>query len=359
MLKKLIVSLSIFSCAMFSMAQEISVSKSLNEDNGYFNHLDVSASIGSPGIGIDVSAPVGEYVKLRAGMTYMPRFEMSSNFRVQVGDSLERKFDQNGNRIETKFDKLSGMLKGMTGFDVDDQVAMNVKPTFYNFRFMVDVYPFQDKRWHFTAGFYAGPAEIGRGVNVAKDVPTLMAVSMYNMMFDRIHNGEDLFDLGGNLSFSLPPEVLFPIMEKLDKYGRMGVHVGNYLNDGPVLLDESGEPLEYDENGNPLLAYYKGDPYMMVPDANGMVSARAKTNRFKPYLGFGYGGAISRDGRTELSVDAGVMFWGGKPHVYTHDGTDLVYDVEKISGKVGRYVRYVKSFPCFPVLELKVTRRIF
>lgn len=385
MLKKLIVSLSIFSCVVASVAaQGINISKSLNTGNGYFDHLDVSASIGSPGIGIDVATPIGDYVKVRAGISYMPRFEVGSGFRVQVGDSLERKFDSHGNRIETKFDKLSGMLRSITGYDVDDEVEMRLKPSYYNFRFLVDVFPFRDKRWHFTAGFYAGNSELGRAVNSVEDMPSLMAVSMYNMMYDRLKEGKPMFDFGGNLpSLDLAPEIAEPLLERLDRYGRMGVHVGNYVKDGPILYrkdaeiyaytddgapiydwDSEGnpilEPIVLDENGNPKLEYYKGDPYMMVPgEKDGLVRVYAKSRRFKPYVGFGYGGTISKDGLTELSFDAGVLFWGGVPHVYTHDGTDLVNDVEHISGKVGRYVDIIKAFPVFPVLELRITRRIF
>ena len=41
------------------------------------------------------------------------------------------------------------------------------------------------------------------------------------------------------------------------------------------------------------------------------------------------------------------MFWGGTPEVVTHDGTDLAKDVENIGGKVGDYVRFVKSLKVY------------
>lgn len=382
MFKTLIAVMSFFSCVVFSLtAQEMNVSKSFNVYNGYFDHLDVSASIGTPGIGLDLSAPVGKYIKLRTGITYMPRVEVNSGFRVQVGDSLERKYDKQGNRIETKFDKLSGLLENMYGFKVDDEVQMNIKPTYYNFRFLVDILPFRDKRWHFTAGFYYGSSELGRASNSAKDMPSLMAVNMYNLMYDRLMTGEPLFSLGDPYTFDLPPEYQNLIIDKFKVYGRMGIHVGDYTKDGPILykteilgymptgepiydFDENDNPIldptERDENGNPKLAYHKGDPYMMVPDPEtGMVRVTAKSRKFKPYVGFGYGGSISKDGLTELSFDAGVLFWGGVPNVYLHDGIDLTKDVDHVRGKVGSYVRAIKAFPLFPVIELRVTRRIF
>lgn len=378
MLKTLIVTLSIISCAVFPIsAQEFSVSKSLDTDNGYFNHLDISASVGTPGIGVDVAAPVGEYVKLRAGFTYMPRVELSSGFRVQVGDSLERKYDKQGNRLETKFDKMAGLLKSFTGYDVDDEVVMKMKPSYYNVRLLVDLYPFRSKKWHFTTGIYAGNSTLGRAYNATEDMPSLMAVGIYNMMYDAAKDNRPFLTYNGK-SVDLPGD----IAQRLLQYGRMGVHVGNHLYDGPIYHNENAviqeyepdgtpiyewdndgnpihEPIELDENGNPKLEYYKGDPYMMVPGKDGMVRVTAKVNRIKPYVGFGYNGTVFKDKRTMLSFDAGVLFWGGKPHVYTHDGTDLVYDVENIKGKVGRYVSAIKCFPVFPVIELRVTRRIF
>lgn len=361
MLKTLIATLTILSCAVLSAtAQGFGVPKVLYSDNGYFNHLDVSVNTGTTGIGVDVSAPIGDYVKVRLGASYMPRFEMTSTFRVQVGDSLERKYDKNGNRIETKFDKLSGMLKSFTGYEVDDEIDMKVKPTYYNFRLLFDVHPFVDKRWHLTAGVYFGSKEIGRAYNSTKDMTSLMAVSMYNMMYQRVENNEPLFFFNDQLNYTLPLDARDIVLQMLKNYGRMGVQLGTYTYDGPIIYNEWDE-MEYDDEGNPLREFSKGDPYMMVPDEkSGMVTVVAKAkNAWRPYVGFGYGGSISKDGRTELSFDAGVLFWGGKPHVYTHDGTDLIYDVEGIRGKVGRYVETVKAFPVFPVLEVRLTRRIF
>ena len=53
------------------------------------------------------------------------------------------------------------------------------------------------------------------------------------------------------------------------------------------------------------------------------------------------------------------MFWGGTPKVVTHDGTDLVNDVDNVRGKVGDYVEIIKKFKVFPVLNLRITRRLF
>ncbi len=331
-IKNLIVILFTF-CATSLMAQK---AISYTTDHSSFSHLDISATIGSTGIGIDLATPLSNSFQLRAGFSYMPRFEMESSFRVQVGDSLDKKWDKHGNRLETKFDRLSGYLKSFVGYDVDDEVIMICKPSYYNFKLLLDVFPFSDKRWHFTAGFFAGPSEIAQAYNTTEEMPSLLSVSIWNLLYTKAVNWEPIF---GDVYLSDDLE------KKIRQYGRMGFHAGNYTHDG------------VDAKGN---AYKKGDPYMMVPDeTSGMVQAYVKANRFKPYVGFGYGGAISKDGLTQLSFDAGVMFWGGTPSMITHDGTNLTKDVEKVSGKLGKYVDAAKFFKVFPMLELRISRRIF
>lgn len=306
------------------------------DTRGFFNHLDVALSLGSTGLGFDVIAPIGKYLRLRAGFSFMPRFEMSSNFRVQVGDSLDKKWDKQGNRLETKFDKLSGYLKSFVGYEVDDEVEMLCKPTYYNFKLLVDIHPFLNQHWYLTAGIFIGPSEIAQAYNTTEEMPSLLSVSMWNMMYDKAVNWEPIYG-----DFFMPPA----LEQKLMQYGRMGFHAGNYTHDG------------IDAKGN---SYKKGDKYMMVPDEkSGMVKATIKANRFKPYLGLGYGGPISKDGLTQLSFDAGAMFWGGTPSMITHDGTDLTHDVENVRGKLGRYVKATKFFKAFPLLEVRISRRIF
>ena len=109
------------------------------KDNGFFNHLDVAVSAGTTGLGIDVATPLGDYARLRTGITYMPKIEMSTNFRVQVGDSLDKKYDTQGNKLQTKFDKLSGYLKAIVGYEVDDEVEMLCTASYFNFKFFTTI----------------------------------------------------------------------------------------------------------------------------------------------------------------------------------------------------------------------------
>lgn len=295
-----------------------------------FRHLDLAVNVGSTGIGIDVSSPISDYVGLRAGFSFMPRLHYKMNFGVQVGEDEATS--------DAKFEKLSGLLTQMTGRAVDNSIDMIGRPTYSNFKLLCDVYPFRDKRWHLTAGFYWGKSEIADAYNTTEDMQSLMAVSIYNNFYDMYLNDIPLYE-----DVYFPPPV---IGEKMLSYGRMGIHIGDYTQD---MYDESG-----------ALIHKAGDPYMMEPNEESMAKAKVEVNSFKPYLGFGYGGALLKNNDNyTISFDCGLLFWGGTPSIITHDGTDLAKDVENVRGKVGRYVDIVKGFKVFPVVELRIARKLF
>lgn len=302
-----------------------------------FNHLDLGVTLGTTGIGIDAAMPVSNIVKLRTGFEVMPRFNHDMHFDVQS-------FDDKGIVTDASFNQMSNLLYGMTGFKVDDNVIMQGKPTMWNFKLLVDVYPLKNnKHWRVTAGFHWGPSKIAEAVNAIEDSPSLFAVGMYNHMYDAVYNDQPFFESESIGSMYIEPDGL--IGQILLQNGRMGIPVGKYAKD---YVDAKG------------VAHKKGDPYYMEPNENSMVSAEARANSFKPYLGIGYEGRLIK-GNDDYHVgfDAGLMFWGGTPSIITHEGVNLSKDVEDIHGKVGSYVDLVKGFSVFPVLNLRITRRIF
>mgnify|MGYP006956054873 FL=1 len=248
------------------------------------------------------------------------------HFGVQVGDDTDPTVQ------DEKFNKLSQTLKEMTGFEVDRNVDMKGKPTMKNFKLLVDVFPFRNKHWHVTTGFFWGPSTVAKAENATYDATSLVSVAIYNQMYERIinsyENDEPYMSMGDMDLYA--DEDLY---KKFKNWGRMGVHVGDFPD---------------------------GTPNRMEPDANNMVSCRIKVNNFRPYLGFGYGGSLSkRSDRNWISFDCGAMFWGGTPKIITHDGVNLAKDVTNIGGKVGDYVSLFKAVKVYPVLELRLSHRIF
>ena len=337
-MKKIVLAI-IATCALSTaQAQENKTFGTWMKDNKVFQNLDLSVTAGTTGIGIDVASKIGDNVQLRAGYEFMPRFKKSIYFPVEVGGQPAKQYDEHGNRVETTFDRLSKMLNELTGFTVQDEVEMVGKPTLNNFKLLVDVFPLKNKHWHFTAGFYWGPSQVAYAENSTSAMTSLLAVSMYNQMYEKCVKDEPIISIDGDDTEENPGVNIFlpeAYRLKIVNYGRMGFHVGD---------DKK-----------------TGEPYVMEPDAtDGMVKVRAKANSFKPYLGFGYGGKLlkSRDD-WKVSFDAGMMFWGGTPDLYTHDGTNLTEDVENITGKVGSWVDFIGGVKVYPVLSVRFTKTIF
>lgn len=300
--------------------------------NTFLNNLDLSINMGSTGLGLDVATSIGNYVQVRAGFDYMPHFNYDMSFKVRVGDASDEDYDNDAIQ-KAKFDRLAKMLEQFTGYHVDNRIDMIGEPTFYNLKLLVDVFPFRrNKHWHFTGGFYVGPSKIAKARNTIEDMPSLMAVAIYNNLYDKIASGQDIiFSIGG---YDIPVFNDPELEDKILEYGRMGLYVGDMKADHT--------------------------PYMMEPDENNLARSIIKVNSFRPYLGFGYGGRLFKgDDTYKISFDCGMLMWGGTPQILTHDGTNLAKDVVNIRYKVGDYVDIIKVFKVYPVLQLKLTRRLF
>lgn len=378
-------------------------------NNAYkaFSHLDLSLTGGTTGIGLELGTPINEYFQVRAGYSFMPHWNYDMHFRVQVGDDPTKS--------KSKFNRLSGLLESVTGYRVNDDVRMIGKPTYHQLKLMVDVLPFKDKRWHFTAGCFIGPKKFGEAVNSIEDMPSLLAIGIYNRLYNSVANSDIVQDphyfefntisqildeasilkeLGFDLSnvtaldgLYLDPEDNFILnaYKRIANYGQMGIHVGDYTHDivyqEDVLAEEDVYYTYdiYDDDYNLLhragelktakgdvihhkgdIIHRKGDPYIMYPNEESMVKADFIVNNFRPYLGFGYGGNLKKDDdRWQIAFDCGVMLWGGTPQITTHDGIDLCKDVTNVRGDVGKKVRLFKKFKAFPIIELRLTRRLF
>lgn len=311
-------------------------------DRNIFNHLDVGLSLGSAGIGLDLSTNVTDWVRLRAGVDYMPEFAVPMSFSItsyKEGATPDDGYTVN----ESNFDKLQELMYGITNIHVDEHVDMQGRPSFWNFKFMVDVMPWADKRWHITAGFYLGSNKIANARNTIEEMPSLLAVNIYNHFYDFAKSGAywDEPMIPGYDDYYMSPEMA----EKLIERGAVGINVGTFSRD------------IHDNEGN--IIYRKGQPYMMRPGTDGLVRAKALVNRFRPYIGFGYNNEVGKSGRLSIGFDAGVMFWGGSPKIVTHEGIDLINDVENVNGKVGDYVDIVNSFKVFPSVNFRISYKLF
>ena len=96
----------------------------------------------------------------------------------------------------------------------------------------------------------------------------------------------------------------------------------------------------------------------MVPDENGMIKMDVRSNIVRPYVGFGYRTAISRDKRSFFSVDAGILCWGTLKMI-THDGTNLIKEVDVTNPMLKQYTDVVNHMKVYPAINIRFTRQIF
>ncbi len=315
-------------------------------------NLGVSAS--TTGVGVDIAMPLGNSVRMRTGFTYMPRFNFESKFGVDVNSEYLADEDRKRRMME--------MMENFTGASMTDNVNMQMEPTWGNFKLLFDFMPFRNhKEWNFTVGIYAGPSRIARAVNDINDANTLLAVNIYNNLYQKACKGEPMFkfeDSEGNI----------------------------YTGDLPA--EFTNLLLEARMMGMPLGTFADGDRAMMVPDKNHQAKAEMHVDKVRPYMGVGYSKPISRNQKFSIAVDAGMLLWGGKPHLYVDnvykvndkDNTsmdmgyfdeqwnyieknpqriDLTRDVTGIGGKVGDWVKVMNRFKCYPMLSVTFSYKIF
>lgn len=340
-------------------AQNVDLS-SLNNKSKPVN-LDLSVTAGTTGIGFELSMPIGQYVGVRAGGTFMPKFEVPMTFTAQIGTGDQMTADGK----ETRFQRMAHILEGFVGQPVDDKIDMAASPTMHQGKVLVDIKPFRNKNWHFTTGLYIGKSKVGQCINKPHETTSLLAVNLYNHLYD---NDGAIVNYEG-ISVGVPPEFLYILYD----FGRAGFPMGYYTKDAVYEEDELGVSKRWDPDeeeyieftyvihakGEPIEGKRKGDVYMMTPNSDNTAFANAFVNKVRPYVGVGYNSTLGSTRRWAWGFDAGIMFWGGAPKLVDHSGVDLMYDVNDIRGDVGRYVNLARHAKAYPILEFKLTHRLW
>lgn len=297
------------------------------KDKHVADNLDLAFTLGTDGLGLEVATPVTRWARLRAGVSWVPSFNVPMNFDITT-------FGADGLPSDN-FSEVQEMVYKLTGLEMDNKVEMISKPDILDFKLLVDVFPFQNNRhWHFTAGFYLGGNVVAKTRNARGEMPTLVGLNIYNRVYDYFNalTEDDVYDVYIGAGTYLSPAEVRDMQERLRRYGSIGIHVGDFKN---------------------------GEPYYMEPDSDGSVSAKAFVNRFKPYIGFGYSGSLDPEKRWNVGVEAGAIFWGGAPDIIAHDGVNMTKDLENVRGKVGDYLKLVKALPVYPSVNFKISYTFF
>lgn len=310
-------------------APEPSKQESVFKRLGILNKLETGITLGTTGFGIEVASPVTEWAKVRVGASFMPHFSVPLHFGITTytdGTSIN-----SGN-----FGKIQDLMNQISGYEMDDRIDVDGTPRMANYKFLVDIYPLKnDRRWHVTLGFYAGPRRIAKAINTMEEMPSLLAIGMYNRLYDASQQPDFIENISSKPIFNnvyIDPEVAYELQQRLADYGRLGVYIGDFKD---------------------------GRPYYMEPDKDGTVKANAYVNTMRWYTGLGYTTSVSKDQRWNIGLDLGIMYWGGAPKVITHEGVNMTDDLVNIRGKVGDYMKLIRGLKVYPTFEFKFSYTFF
>lgn len=396
-MRKLAVVLSALSLSAALSAQEGGKSfTSVLAQKNILNHMDVGVNVGTMGVGVDVAVPVGNYLRVRAGYHYMPRFTINSDFPVETrGGSLSESdlkrymgkindvstiLEQNGISLDN-YPREMELIGKFSDVDLKDKVSMGMRPSMHQFKLLVDILPFKNnKHWSLTTGIFVGPAQVGDACNRDSETQLLQAINAYNDLYVMCCT-EEMF---GNMDVTYHGRNL---RETFVKMGVAGFPLGTFSRDVTrTVTDENGE--------EQTIVARQGTKAIMVPSADGAARAVMEVAKVRPYIGFGYNTHLSRNKRWQLNVDAGVMFLCGAPKVYVDNvytvdeslidpdnyvydiirpnesGTDyivdtplshvdLIRDVKGIPGKVGDLVDVVSKFKVYPNATVTFSYRLY
>ncbi|MCR5312493.1 MAG: hypothetical protein K6E54_02385 [Bacteroidaceae bacterium] len=251
------------------------------DDTNMFNHMALGITAGTPGVGLELGMPIGNYVQVRAGATYMPPVSLTTTL---------------------KYNKES--VDPLHNNETDIKGTAN----FFNAKILFDFYFSQELPLHLTLGAYI--------------------------------NGGKTFDLE---------------------------NVGNEDMLKQVWLHNvSANSNPYSSRADELWGPQLGN-YVLLPNVDGKIDGWIETSKLKPYVGLGWGKAVS-DKSFDWMVEAGVMFWGQPkvyttPTIYDEDGNNTEYSYElpkqDTSGSNGGLLKTFTNIQIYPVINFRIGFNMF
>ncbi len=288
------------------------------QSHGYFSHIDVAFTAGTTGLGLDFAFPLDEWGRLRLGGAWRPRGHYSDTYAVHM------------NNAEQNWSQFVALTRTFVGVEPQQFIEMKGKSSMNHFKMLVDFFPIKKHRnFHVTVGFFVGTSTFVEATNTSISGNTIAAVKTYNTLRQKAINGEDI-DLS-SIGIKLSPDDKKFLKDKL--YTKL------------IELGDVTIPLGEDADGNVVNA--------TINDKD-VIEVSAKVNSFKPYIGAGYELPITKDKRTMIGVDAGILFWGGKPKVEAFEG------LSNITGQnTPGYLNSADKYPVYPEASIRISQRLW
>lgn len=347
------------------------------QDNGMMTHLDMAITLSNVGIGFDFATPMTRWAQLRMGGSFRPNTNYSCTLQTEISEGLTKE------EQERRMNKLTSLAGTYLHTNASREVEVTGGLEMLNFKMLLDIYPIQEHRnLHLTVGFYWGNGRIVEGKSTARSGNILTAMNMYDALYDRAIAGEDMDLSVAGINMAREQATM---RKKLRDWGALTVPVGTYSHDITAASNVYYTRNVTDEDGNVThragelryaegeVMHKAGETVRLRPNDRDMILIDAKVSSFKPYIGMGYSLPLRKDGKLKLSLDAGVLLWGGHPEITTvvesegsdvsgnviHNGIDLTRDVDNIEGSLGELVDKAKKYGVMPEVTLRLSQRLW
>lgn len=171
-----------------ALTASLSAQAQLKNDKNVFNHLSVGVSVGTTGAGFEVGTTICPVLTLRAGMDFMPNFNVGTTVNVDRPEALKN---------------VSGELLATRYIDIPDYgVDIDVKgtPNKTQGKAFLDIYPGRNSAFHFTVGATFGSSTLA---TIKATDKAIAAVELYN---DDVRNGYLMAEPGHPNGFDIELE---------------------------------------------------------------------------------------------------------------------------------------------------------
>lgn len=309
---KLIISIILLLSSFTTVSAESILRKV--QSRGYFTHIEGAFTAGTTGLGFDVGFPLQEWGRLRIGGVWRPRGHYSDEYAVHIND-------------EDQWGQFGALMSIFVGVQPEKYVEMEGKSSMNNFKLLVDFFPIKKHRnFHVTVGFFLGNSNFVEAMNTSIGSNTVAAIKSYNTLLQKAINNEYIdFSV---LGLSLNKSEVQKIYQRLMEMGEVTIPLG----------------VRTDENGNKTVVN------ATINDKD-VIEITAKVNSFKPYIGAGYELPITKDKRTKIGIDAGILIWGGKPKVEAFEG------LSNVAGhNTEGYLKSADKYPVYPEASIRISQ---
>ena len=295
---------------------------SLKPSDGYFNHIDGAFTAGTTGLGIDLAFPLKDWGRLRIGGVWKPRGHYSDTYVVHMDNP------------EAYWGQFSALVSTFVGVKPEKYIEMEGKSSMNHFKMLVDLFPIKNHRnFHVTIGFFWGTSNYVTATSTPISGNTIAAIKTFNTLRQKAINNEDidLSFIGINTKSENLQEIREKLYRKIIEIGEVGIPLGERT-------DENGETHVVNATIND----------------KDVIEVKAEVNSFKPYIGAGYEIPITKDKRTMIGIDAGILIWGGKPKVKVFEG------LSNLAGNnTAGYLRSADKYPVYPEASIRISQRIW